>query len=314
VIEVSLGFGHDNGLVGTLCLPATAAGAAAGHGATAGIVLFNAGIVHRVGPHRVNVRLARALADRGIASIRFDLAGLGDSRRADGTVGFEAQAVADLRAAMTALGQATGLRRFGLFGFCSGGLHSYNTAQLDQRVAGILLFEAYRYATLKTRLIRLSLRLRQHGVLTTVARLGAAQLRRAAGRLRGRDGSVPLARALDVGYSADSPAKAAFAQGVRALLERDVDVGLIYAGDGFEFYNYEAQFRDAFKRFGITDRVKATFLPDIDHVVTGRAAQGALIAHILPWSAMLAGLAPAPRMAPPGAPATSGSAPGQPPA
>ncbi|MEC5161202.1 MULTISPECIES: alpha/beta fold hydrolase [unclassified Janthinobacterium] len=304
MIEVSLGFG--DGLVGTLCLPVTAGGA--GHGATAGIILFNAGIVHRIGPHRLNVRLARALAGRGIASIRFDLAGLGDSRRADGSVGFEAQAVADLRAAMTALGQATGLRRFGLFGFCSGGFHSYNAAQRDERVAGILLFEAYRYATLKTKLIRLSMRLRQHGVAPTIARLGAALLRRMAGRRPAADSAEPLARALGVGYTADSPAKAAFAQGLRVLLERQVDVGLIYAGDGFEFYNYEAQFRDAFKRFGITERVKATFLPDIDHVVTGSAAQRALIEHVLPWSAMVAGLAPAPRTAVASAPATAKSA------
>lgn len=291
MIERALGFGPGNGLVGTLCLPPAESGA----GASAGIILFNAGIVHRIGPHRFNVRLARALARAGIASLRFDLASLGDSARASGELGYEAQAVSDLQTAMTALGAATGLERFGLFGFCSGAFHSYNTAQADARVAGILLFEAYRYATWKTRLIRLALRVRQHGVLATGLRLSWTMLRQLAEKAHLLKAPEPLARALGLGYIADATTKEAFAQGVRGLLNRNIHVAMIYAGDGFEFYNYPAQFSDAFKHLGISERVTATFLPDIDHVATGTAAQDALLMHVLPWSAMLAGI----RLAPP---------------
>ena len=35
-------------------------------------LLFNAGVVHRIGPHRLNVKLARALAARGFTALRMD--------------------------------------------------------------------------------------------------------------------------------------------------------------------------------------------------------------------------------------------------
>lgn len=43
------------------------------------VLLANAGSVHHVGPNRLYVDVARALARRGIPSLRFDLVGLGDS-------------------------------------------------------------------------------------------------------------------------------------------------------------------------------------------------------------------------------------------
>ncbi|MGA8008355.1 MAG: alpha/beta hydrolase, partial [Thiomonas sp.] len=63
-----------------------------------GVLLFNAGVIHRVGAHRVNVKLARALAADGIATLRCDLHGMGDSLRADGRLSYKDQVVADLRA------------------------------------------------------------------------------------------------------------------------------------------------------------------------------------------------------------------------
>ena len=38
-----------------------------------GLVLPSSGLLHRIGPHRMNVRLARQAAARGLAAIRFDL-------------------------------------------------------------------------------------------------------------------------------------------------------------------------------------------------------------------------------------------------
>jgi hypothetical protein len=288
MIESSLSFGKNSGLVGTLCVPEP--DDSGNRPATAGIILFNAGIVHRIGPHRINVRLARALAKSGIPSIRFDLGGLGDSARAGGDAGFEAQAVEDIRAAMTTLGEATGLQRFGLFGFCSGAFHSYHTAHADERVAGLLLFEAYRYPTLKSSLIRLSLRFRQHGVLRTMGRLAWKTLGALAGKLRLQRVTETNGRAAEIGFIVDSTSKASFAQGVQSLLDRGVDVSLVFAGDGFEVYNYPDQFKDAFKHLGIADRVPTAFLPDVDHVATGAAAQAELIQRVLPWAARIAGV------------------------
>ena len=42
-------------------------------------VFLNAGLLHRVGPYRLHVRLGRELAQMGFSSLRVDLAGVGDS-------------------------------------------------------------------------------------------------------------------------------------------------------------------------------------------------------------------------------------------
>jgi hypothetical protein len=44
-----------------------------------GVLLLNAGRIHRVGPNRLYVAIARRLAAMGFAVCRFDLSGIGDS-------------------------------------------------------------------------------------------------------------------------------------------------------------------------------------------------------------------------------------------
>ena len=51
MIERSIAFGADGGLIGTLCLPSIPGA----NGSGVGQILFNAGVVHRIGPHRINV-------------------------------------------------------------------------------------------------------------------------------------------------------------------------------------------------------------------------------------------------------------------
>jgi len=67
-------FGADHRLFGVLTRTSTSADRPV-------VVIFNAGAVHRVGPNRVSVTLARELAAAGLAVLRFDLEGIGDSVR-----------------------------------------------------------------------------------------------------------------------------------------------------------------------------------------------------------------------------------------
>lgn len=285
MIEQSLCFGENDALIGTFCFPDPSFDAVAK--ARTGIILFNSGIVHRIGPHRINVNLARSLARQGIPSLRFDLSGLGDSARIAGERSFEEQAVADIRAAMTALEKATGASRFGLFGFCSGAYHGYNAAQADERIAGLLLFDAYRYPTFRSHLNRLLLRFRQYGVVRNIARLAINLPRQLAARLYYRCKGATAPRAASVGFIVDNTSKKDFAREVAKLLDRGVNVAMAFAGEGFEMYNYPRQFHDAFRSLGITDRIDAAFFPDLDHVVTGAAAQQTLVDHVVRWARQL---------------------------
>ncbi len=91
-----LPIGDDDRLVAVLSRPRAV-------GDRPAAVILNAGVLHRVGPHRLHVALGRRLAARGLPALRIDLAGIGDSPgRGDGG-SFRASAVADTRAAMTAI-------------------------------------------------------------------------------------------------------------------------------------------------------------------------------------------------------------------
>ena len=58
------------------------------------IVLLNSGLVHKVGPNRLNVKLARMLATMGFPVLRFDLSGIGDSKYREDNLPVEKSAVA----------------------------------------------------------------------------------------------------------------------------------------------------------------------------------------------------------------------------
>ena len=139
---------HDGALWGVL---SDAADRCADHC----VVLINAGIVHRVGPHRLYVSLARALAGAGIPAARIDLSGLGDSPVARAGPGHEAQGVADIRATIDSL-QAGGIKTVALAGLCSGADHAFRAAQVDERVTGLIQLDPYAYDSLRARVDRLA--------------------------------------------------------------------------------------------------------------------------------------------------------------
>jgi alpha/beta superfamily hydrolase len=85
------------------------------------------------------VGIARNLAAEGVASLRFDFAGIGDSPAIHGNSHvFETDRSADFSAAMDAL-EALGYREFAAQGLCSGAYHAYHAAVADRRIKSVLL-------------------------------------------------------------------------------------------------------------------------------------------------------------------------------
>ena len=275
--EKTIPFGSDSGLIGTVSVPSTPPKA----GSRVGVLLFNAGIVHRVGPHRINVYIARELAARGIPAIRFDLAGHGDSARLTGAHSFEAQAVIDVRAAMDALGATANVTKFVIFGYCSGAYHGFAAALEDERVAGLVMYDAYRYPTIKTHLYHYLDRLREPKLLPRVFGVLRGAIARSAGN------EPP--QAPELGRINFYPAKADVGAGLRKLLERGVCIRMIYSGGHLRHYNYHRQFRDTFAAFGVADRIPAAFLPESDHVATSLTAHQALLQSIVTQTLEIAG-------------------------
>lgn len=270
MIETPILFGAQSNLFGVITQPA------GGPSTSLAFLTFNAGVIPRIGPHRLNVKLARALALEGETSLRFDLAGQGDSRSVHSQGDYMSQAMSDLRSAMDHLQHRHGIRRFALIGICSGAASGLAMAVADPRIVGVLMYDGYWYRSRWTRLVRHWKRLRTSSPSNILA-----GLKRLAGKLFASRANA----AGPVGIYGDSSnlPRAQFIESVQALADRKVATFFIYGGSVIEYYSYGNQFRDVFGREKFFDKVRCDFHPDLDHTLISLAAQRRMIEIIKGW-------------------------------
>ena len=269
-------FGVSQNLVGTLSEVAASALPVASRVVA---ILPNAGVVHRVGPHRFNVKLARRLAARGIASLRFDVAGQGDSRAASHALPFEQQAIADLRAAMDFMQQNSGAKRFLIAGICSGARQALAVAVQDPRVVGVWMFDGHYFRTFKTRWARSWRRYSgksPRGVVIQLARSFCRVFKRL---LPKRASEAPA-----VEFASTELTRNEFASALIALVDRGVRVFMAFSAGWLDHYSYAGQFRDGFRQYPFVDKVRCDFLPHVDHILTPLKVQDEVIGAIADWA------------------------------
>ena len=245
-------------------------------------VFLNAGVISRVGPQRLNVRLARAIAAEGYTAFRFDLSGLGESRAATGRLSYEQQAVKDVRDALDFLAQDRGAKRFVLVGLCSGADNAFAAAVADPRVAGVLLLDPPVYPTMRSRLRAHGLRLLRPGRLAAVGRMVE--------RLR-HQASTWLSRAVGRGPRVEpaadderiAPSAREYGERLDALVARGVAVYLMYSGSVTHGYNYDAQFADVFGA-PRASAIDVEYHRDVNHTHTEMSAQRALVERLVAWA------------------------------
>lgn len=141
--EATCHFGPNNSLFGILTTPDDDVRI---DGAPIALIL-NAGIVHRVGPFRIHVDIARELASQGFSTLRLDLSGLGDSPARTGKIDIEDRALLDVRDAMDFLSQKTGVNEFTLLGLCSGAYNAHRVAVQDERIVGSVFLDGIVFRT-----------------------------------------------------------------------------------------------------------------------------------------------------------------------
>jgi hypothetical protein len=246
-------------------------------------IFLNAGIVHRVGPHRLTVNLARRIAGAGFPALRFDLSGLGDSSPRSAAT-FQQAAVQDVRDAMDHLEQSTQARRFVLCGLCSGADNSVRAALVDPRIAGIALLDPYVYRTIGFYLRRSMQQVSSASSWKTLAMRMGAVLRRSA-----RQPQTGVACNVDYQpsppqpmYVRPTPTRSAFAADLRTILDRGAHILVIYSS--LEDYNYAGQFNAAFRRYGLNRRIRTEFLSASNHTHTEIAQQRRLGDLLVAWA------------------------------
>ncbi len=127
-------FGPDKGLFGILCEPL---------GPRRGpvFVFLNTGYCHHIGWGRIYVRAARYLAQQGIATFRFDMAGVGESPAVEGRaeqVLYTDDQFQDAGHALEYLKQRLPGPLY-LVGRCSGAYVAFHTAAQNPNVDGVMM-------------------------------------------------------------------------------------------------------------------------------------------------------------------------------
>jgi len=266
-------FGPDRNLLGILTSPARADTHAPA------CLLLNVGVTHRVGPRRLNVKLARQLAERGVYSLRLDLSGIGDSAAAQSRASFREQSIQDLKSAMDVIEKQTGIRRFAVLGICSGASNGYYLALNDARVVGLLMFDGFTFPTFKTQVLHDWVRLRTLHWKTVVTKVGD--------RVRGLVGMSRAASTPASIFNANSdqaiPSREEFARAMESLVGRGAAIYLIYSGSLLVHHNYPGQMRDAFRDSPFLSRIRDDYWPEVDHIATPLSAQKKLLSATCTW-------------------------------
>lgn len=274
-------FGAGNGLAGIL---STSRDAPPG---LPFVVIVNAGIIHRVGPNRLYVDVARAVAALGFPVLRFDLAGLGDSEANRTEASLLESALLDVHTAFDYLASTHGATTFLAFGLCSGANYALLTAFREPRVIGVLVIDPTVTRTRRSVMVHYARRLRNLSTLRSMLTLSHPKFLQRIDRLR----SLAVARAAQgqSGQNAEPPREEVTAEYSRRSLEeliaRGTQLMFVFTGGVNHVYNYRNQLYDLLPGFDFRGLLRLDYMPDTDHTVSDGRGRRQLLDSVGEWLA-----------------------------
>ena len=271
--ERAVRFGPAGALSGIYHCPEKAADLA-----LPGVIILPAGIDQKVGPTRLYVGIARAIAAAGFPVLRFDYFGLGESHPSPVTGGGRAGSLpsdrgGDVDFALDWLSRERPQAGVVLLGLCSGAHDAHRVAARDQRIVGVCQLDGYGYRT------------GRYWLQYTVERLFDRRrwvnvIRRKLPRKASVEDGDPVTGDVDF---FTMPAKRALAAELRAMMSRDVRLLYLFSGQTSNYYNYERQFAAAFSDVDFGQRLTEAFFPEADHTFSRSVDRRKLTARVASW-------------------------------
>jgi hypothetical protein len=280
--EKAVRFGTSASLVGVVTEPAPGSDAAG----KPVFLMLNAGILHRVGSCRLHVRVARALSAAGFTTLRFDYSGIGDSDSRRDSLPFEESGVIETREAMDYLAKTKGAQRFVLMGLCSGADMAHETAVADDRVVGLMMFDAWAYRTF-------AYYVRHYGPRLFDWRVWQNAIRIRFGRLMGSvkvRTQPPTSEGVEyevAKYVRVFPPQEKVARDLKTFVQRGIAMYCVWTG-GLVEYNHRGQYAEAFREVGFGNLLREEHLADADHIMTGLHHQEYVLENVVAWANSLA--------------------------
>jgi dienelactone hydrolase len=279
VIERALAFGQGAGLAGVLTEPSPSDAVAD----APAIVMWNVGIQHRIGPYRIQVDIARDLARRGYASLRFDLSGMGDSEARQDSRPDAERALDDVREAMAVLEKRRGVRTFVPIGFCSSVDAAHAISLKDKRIVGACFLEGYAYRT-QGFWLRYPRRLlepeRWRRYLASRRLLPLRYGRTAEIRARKEE----QRRGVGAMFARQYPTMHQFSADIAQLSSRGVKLLFLYVGGDTDF-NHRNQFFEMVGETALDGPVDIEFYEGADHTFFRVADRDRVVTRVGEWMA-----------------------------
>ena len=281
MIENAVLFGKSMSLVGILTDPTPGPV----DPALPAVLLLNAGMLHRVGPNRIHVKLARKLAEKGIVTLRFDQSGIGDSSARTDALPVGKSSLADFREALEYIVATKGIERIVPIGICSGADLALRAAGLlDQVVGAVLINGGFIGETTSEELAR-------SAGLQMLTRYYRKRIFDYKSWMRPLTGKSDIRKILEVVCSEAArlfrrrrPARESTPGGDwDAVVSRGVELLLIYSEGGMALDLFRIIHE---KQLPITEsgsRIATSVVEDCDHVFTPLWSQEVLLALICDW-------------------------------
>lgn len=288
--EVACSFGEASQIIGVYTPPQQA------DACDVCAIYITAGLLHHVGPTRLHVELARDLSKQNVASLRFDLSGIGDSETSSLGGYFTERSVAEIRSAMDYLQQQYQHTKFVLVGLCSGADDALATAQLDTRVHGLVLLNGYAYQAGKykaglfkefyvPRIFTLDKWKSKLSKLFSASENSQASPAETAANddtMSAEERASIIALDDDYRYI---PPKAETGQLIQALAAERVQLFFVYSGSEYDTYTYQGQLIDMFPELAGSELVKEAYLKEADHTYVLKADREKLSTWLQDWFA-----------------------------
>jgi pimeloyl-ACP methyl ester carboxylesterase len=229
------------------------------------VIIFNSGILHRPGPFRMHVRLARALAALGYPTLRFDFPGVGDSLPRATRPPMEI-----MRDVLDRAAAASGCERFVVGGICSAADFGWHLGLADPRVVGVLAVDGI---ARKGRYFLLGRLKRSMGK-------SFADWIRFARRLVTR--AKPAVQIETVENLRDWPAPGVERKELRTLLDRGVQLFLLFTG-GTTYFLHPGQFGETYGADARAPGVEFHYWALCDHMMYSEVDRVRFIETFSEW-------------------------------
>ncbi len=248
------------------------------------LIVLNSGVIHRVGSCRLSVNIARSVtADLGIPTIRFDYSGIGDSEPRRTSLDRDQLAIEEIREVMDFIEKSHAIKKFVLYGLCSGARDAFRACTLDPKVIAIAQVDSYAYRNFKYYISHYRDRIFYVGHWK---RFLFESLPKHMSNLFSRN-SKPENTSMFVQEWEPYPSRESVVSDYSMLVERGVQFYLLYTGSWVEQYNYENQFFDMFSEVEFGDLITLKYRRDTNHIHSDPEDQELLVRELREWISRL---------------------------